>query len=64
MVLQLKDLFTRFDLCDKVITYVKDEGANLNILTNVLIRIVSYVPLMLPQPYAGNCFGHVMSKCY
>jgi hypothetical protein len=64
MALQLKDLCTQFDLCNKVIAYVKDEGANLNTLTNVLTRIVSYVPLMLPQPYAGNCFGHVMSKCY
>jgi len=27
MVLQLKDLLTHFDLCDKVITYTKDEGA-------------------------------------
>jgi len=47
MVLQLKDLFTQFDLCDKVIAYVKDEGANLDTLTNVLTRIVSYVSLML-----------------
>jgi hypothetical protein len=46
MALQLKYLFTQFDSCDKVITYVKDEGTNLNILTNVLTRIVSYVPLM------------------
>jgi hypothetical protein len=63
MALQLKDLFTGFDLCDKVISYVKDEGTNLNIFTNALINIVSYVPLMLPQPYAGSCFRHVMSKC-
>jgi hypothetical protein len=27
MVLRLKDLLTHFDLCDKVITYVKDESA-------------------------------------
>jgi hypothetical protein len=31
MALQLKDLLSCFDLCDKVITYAKDEGANLNI---------------------------------
>jgi hypothetical protein len=43
---------------------MKDKGANLNIFTNVLTSIVSYVPLMLPQPYAGSYFGHVMSKCY
>jgi hypothetical protein len=31
MALQLKDLLSCFDLCDKVIAYAKDEGANLNI---------------------------------
>jgi hypothetical protein len=30
MVLQVKDLFAHFDLCEKIITYVKDEGVNLN----------------------------------
>jgi hypothetical protein len=64
MTLQLKDLFTWFDLCDKVIVYVKDKGANLNTLTNTSTNILSYFPLMLPQPYASNCFGHAMSKCY
>ncbi len=39
-VLQLKDLFVRFDLCHKVIVYVKDEGANLNTLINTLTNIV------------------------
>jgi hypothetical protein len=51
MVLQLKDLLFHFNLCDKVIVYVKDKGTNLNILTNSLTIIVSCVPLMLPQPY-------------
>jgi hypothetical protein len=32
MVLQLRDLFACFDLCEKIITYVKDESANLNIV--------------------------------
>jgi hypothetical protein len=27
MVAQLKDVLARFDLCDKVIMYVKNEGA-------------------------------------
>jgi hypothetical protein len=63
MDLQWKDLFTWFDLCSKVIAYVKDEGAYLNTFTNALTSIVSYIPLMLPQPYANNYFGRVMSKC-
>jgi len=29
MVLQLKDLLFHFNLCDKVIAYVKDKGTNL-----------------------------------
>jgi hypothetical protein len=31
MALQFKDLLSCFDLCDKVITYAKDESVNLNI---------------------------------
>ncbi len=33
MHVQLKDLFNRYELLDKVLTYVKDEGLNLNIDT-------------------------------
>lgn len=62
MALKFKDFC--FDLCDNVIAYVKDKGTNLNILINALPNIVSSVSLMLPQPYVGNCYGHVMSKCY
>jgi hypothetical protein len=51
MVLQLKDLLFHFNLCDKVIAYVKDKSTNLNILTNSLTIIMSCAPLMLPQPY-------------
>ncbi len=63
MPVQLKDLLVQYELLDKVITYVKDEGANLNTLTTTLTNIVSYVPLQLSQPYAAICYGHVMSKC-
>jgi hypothetical protein len=47
MALQLKYLYVHFDLWDKVIVYVKDEGANLNTLTNALINIISRVPLFI-----------------
>jgi len=39
------------------ILYVKDEGVNLNTLTIVLIRIISYVLVTLPQPYSTSYFG-------
>jgi hypothetical protein len=45
MILQLKDFFVHFYLCDKVITYVKNEVANLNSFTNALTSIISCVPL-------------------
>jgi hypothetical protein len=40
MGLQLKDLFAPFDLSNKIMSYMKDEGADLNNLTNALTNIV------------------------
>jgi hypothetical protein len=40
MGLHLKDLFAPFDLSNKIMSYMKDEGANLNIFTNALTSIV------------------------
>ncbi len=58
----MKVLLIKFNLTNKVIVYVKDEGINLNFLTIDFIFIVSCEPLQLPQPFVGFCFGHVMSK--
>jgi hypothetical protein len=33
MTKQLKDMFARYELLDKVIAYVENEGVNLNTLT-------------------------------
>lgn len=63
MAMQIQDSFDNYKLLNKVITYVKDEGANLSILITMLTSIVSYVPFRLPQPYVANCFGHATSKC-
>jgi hypothetical protein len=54
-------LLDSFGLLDKVITYVKDEGFNLNTLTNALTSVVFYSPLQLACPFVGLCFGHAMS---
>jgi len=56
MAIQLKDLLTSYILLDKVIAYVKDEGANLNTFTTTLTNIVCYVYLLLSQPYVINCY--------
>ncbi len=45
MVVQLRDLFIRYELLDKVIAYVKGKGANLNTIITTLTSIVSCVPL-------------------
>jgi hypothetical protein len=38
---QVKDLLSSYNLLDKLITYVKDEGGNLSTLTQAFILIVS-----------------------
>jgi len=63
MLTQFKDLLAQYNLLDKIITYVKNESTNLNTLTTTLISIISYVFILLPQPYAFSCYGHAMSKC-
>jgi len=62
MANQVKVLLDYFELLDKVITYVKDKGSNLNTLTNALTNVVYYSPLQLACPFVGSCFGHAMSK--
>lgn len=51
---EVKILFHSFDLVDKTIAYVKDEGLNLNTLTNALKSIVSCCPLQLLAPFVGS----------
>jgi len=63
MIVQLKDLFARYNLLDKFIAYVKDDNTNLNNLAMAFTSIISYVLLLLPQAYAASCYGHAMSKC-
>jgi hypothetical protein len=58
----VKVFLAKFNLTDKVIAYVKDEGINLNSFTTALTFIVSCEPLQLPQPFVIFCFGHVMAK--
>jgi hypothetical protein len=58
----VKSLLDSFRLLDKVITYVKDEGSNLNTLTFALTFIVSCFAFQQACPFVGSCFGHAMSK--
>ncbi len=58
----MKVLLVEFNLTNKIIAYVKDEGANLNSLLIAFIFVMSCELLQLTRPFVGLCFGHVMSK--
>jgi hypothetical protein len=47
---------------NKIITYVKDEGSNLNTLTNVLNFVAKCETFGLEENFQGICLGHVFSK--
>jgi hypothetical protein len=47
MVVQLKALFAQYELLDKVIAYVENEGVNLNTFIIASTNILFCVPLQL-----------------
>jgi hypothetical protein len=59
MGLHLEYLFAPFDLSNKIMSYMKDEGANLNNLTNSLTNIVLCVSFRDAFFYLGKLKMHV-----
>jgi len=55
-------LLDAYGLRNKIIAYVKDEGSNLNTLTNALKFVIKCETLGLEERFQGTCFGHVFSK--
>jgi hypothetical protein len=53
---KLIELLDAYGLRNKIITYVKDEGSNLNTLTNALKFVVKYETLGLEESFQGICF--------
>jgi hypothetical protein len=49
---------------EKKFAYVKDEGFNLNAMTNVFKFVVCCEILGLEESFHGYCFGHAFSKAY
>lgn len=47
MALQINDVLAKYGVNVQIITYVKDEGGNLNTMTNALPSVVSYETLGL-----------------
>jgi hypothetical protein len=57
------DLLDAYGLKNKIIIYVKDEGSNLNTLTNALKFVVKCETLGLKESFKATCFGHVFFRC-
>jgi hypothetical protein len=62
LVVNLSNFLDSFDLTNKIIEFVKDEGANLNVMTLALRFVVSCDNLGLDESFNGSCFGHAFSK--
>jgi hypothetical protein len=45
----------------KIITYVKDEGSNLNVMI-IALKVVKCESLGFKKSFQGTCFRHVFSK--
>jgi hypothetical protein len=58
----VKPLLVQFQLTNKILTYMKDEGSNLNTLESVHSTTTNCKLLDLAKPIAYTRFGHVMSK--
>lgn len=54
MLAQMKTYFLSYNLLDKVISYVKDEGGNLSNLTKTIFSIVKCAPLVVDTPWQGT----------
>jgi hypothetical protein len=58
----VKSFLAKYELTNKIITYVKDEGTNLNTFVVALTFVVSCATLQIAPPFIGTCFGHLMFK--
>ncbi len=62
MATQVKVLLLFYNLLDKLITYMKDEGGNLSTLAIALSSMVNCAPLKLVARWQGSCFAHAFNK--
>ncbi len=53
-------MLNKFGLRKKLITYVKDEGSNLNAM--IFAFVINFETLNLQESFNGICFGHVFPK--
>jgi hypothetical protein len=58
----LIELLDQYDLRMKIIAYVKDEGANLNVMTTIVKIVVDCEVLGMEDKFQSTCFGHAFFK--
>jgi hypothetical protein len=58
----LTKLLYQHDFKKKIVTYVKDEGANLNAMTTTLKYIMNCEILGMEESVESTYFGHAFSK--
>ncbi len=58
----LTKLFDQYGLKNKIISCVKDEGSNLNIMIIALKFVIKCEVLGLDESFDNSCFGHVFFK--
>jgi hypothetical protein len=58
----VQELLSFYNLFDKVVEYVRDEGGNLSTLAKALTSIEICNLLAFKVPWQGNCFGHAFNK--
>lgn len=59
---KMKLLLYDFQLNDKVIAYMKDEGTKLSTLTTTFTSMMICNPFGMTTPYACTCFGQAMHE--
>ncbi len=59
---KLQNLLEQYDFTKKIITYAKDEGANLNTMTIALKLIVNCEAWGVMENFQGTYFGHAFFK--
>jgi hypothetical protein len=58
----LTKLIDQYGLRNKIITHVKNDGSNLNVMSIVLKFVVNCEILGLDESFQSFYFGHVFSK--
>ncbi len=55
----MKDLLSSYNLLDKLIAYVKDEGRSMSNFAQTINSMVKSVHLVHVALWLGSCFHHV-----